>query len=75
MILMMVQQDGLVGQAGPAVPAHEGQQIIDRQPDDQQRPFDPPEPAMDGLRIHLLAGRIKRPFDDGFAHTRMLSDR
>jgi hypothetical protein len=23
---------------------------------------------MDGLRIDLLAGRVERPFDDGFAH-------
>src|SRR5262249_16306649 len=56
-----VDQHGLAGRAQAAVPAHERQEVVDREAERHQRPFDAAEGARGRLRIDLLAGRMKRP--------------
>ncbi len=55
-----VDQHRLRRRVGAAVPAHERQQIIDAERDDQHRPFDAAEGAVRALRIDFPARRIKR---------------
>ena len=55
-----IDQHGLAGRVRPAVPAHERQDVIDRQRDGHQAPFDIAEGAGNALRIDGLAGRIER---------------
>ncbi|OIQ70794.1 hypothetical protein GALL_475890 [mine drainage metagenome] len=63
-----IDEDGLVRQAGSPIPAYERQQIIDAEHHAEDCPFDPAKPALNGLRIDLLAGFVEWAFDDGFVH-------
>ncbi|MGY4496807.1 hypothetical protein ACVWYH_000734 [Bradyrhizobium sp. GM24.11] len=56
-----IDQHRLAGGAKAAVPAHEGQEVIDAEAERHQAPFDPAEGAGDALGIHLLAGCVERP--------------
>ncbi len=55
-----VDQHRLVRRVGAAVPAHERQQVIDAEGDDQHHPFDLAERAVHALRIDLAARRVER---------------
>ncbi len=59
-----VDQHRLAGRIRPAIPAHEGQEIVDAQRDDEHDPLDAAEPPVDALRVDLLAGLIKRDVVD-----------
>ena len=55
-----IDQHRLRGRVRTAIPAHERQQIIDAQGDQQHRPFDAAEGAVHALRINLAPWRIER---------------
>ena len=63
-----IDQHGLVGRAGSAIPAHERQQVICRQRQAEDGPLDPAEPAVNRLRIDLFARLVERAYDDGVVH-------
>lgn len=50
-----IDQNRLVGRVRSTVPAHEGQQVVDAEREGHDGPLDRPEPALDLLRIDLLA--------------------
>ena len=55
-----IDQHRLLRRVRAAIPAHERQQIIDAEGDDQHHPFDAAEGAVHALRIDFPARRIER---------------
>ena len=59
-----IDQHRLARRVRPAIPAHEGQDVIDREAEPHQRPFDVPIGAGDALRIDLSACGVERGLVD-----------
>ncbi len=57
-----IEQHGLIGDAGSAPPTQPGQTVIDAQRDNHEDPLDPPEFAVNQLRIDGFAGRVEGLF-------------
>src|SRR5262249_58627586 len=58
-----IDQHGLARGVRSAVPAHEGQEVVDAEAERHQRPLDVAERAGNALRIDLLARRVERALD------------
>jgi hypothetical protein len=56
-----IDQHRLTGRTQTAIPAHEGQEVIDPEAERHQAPFDTAEGSGDALRIDFLVGHIERP--------------
>ncbi|ODN72357.1 hypothetical protein A6302_00284 [Methylobrevis pamukkalensis] len=54
-----VDQHRLVGRVRPAIPADEGQEVVDAERDREDRPLDLPQPAVDRHRIDLLGTGVE----------------
>ena len=54
-----IDQHRLIGRVRAAVPADEGQEVVDAQGERHHRPFDVAEGARDLLRVDLLAGGVE----------------
>ena len=55
-----IDQDGLIRRIGAAIPADEGQKVVDAEGDGEHDPFDRAIAALHGLGVDLLAGRVER---------------